>query len=426
MNVLPVTALSCLEMLLDHILACKEADGCKLEADCMTHARRHGYQLHVTYTCTCACTAGLVPGQARRRSHPKAFMARSRFRSKKAANWQAAASTAAIASTVTSASMSAGSVASLRGDIEALQGRCTTLRRSLGHTVPSDAEAKAALIAAVRGEQAEASLLQLRESKAAELQMLSLQCCGKSTRHCHGAAGPRGSRFNLRLQLAVADCMSQLQRENRALRKDRELAAGGGGAPSTSTAAAGGRDLTANNLGANLASCRPPPAWPAPRPASAGASVGRGARPEVSPSSEPSSRKNGALSACVNATVNATANGVNGRAALAAAAAAALLPHDARAGGRYWTQTLTLDVALILTLIPFRAIAQVRIHAVRAVCHTCSTGQPPPSVPPRRAPFTAPFTAPPALARAPSSQRRSQRRRARRPVSLRSVTAAKP
>ena len=48
-----------------------------------------------------------------------------------------------------------GSLATLRSDIEALQARCSTLRRSLGHTVPSDAEAKAALLAATRGEQAE-------------------------------------------------------------------------------------------------------------------------------------------------------------------------------------------------------------------------------------------------------------------------------
>ena len=42
------------------------------------------------------------------------------------------------------------------------------------------------------------ALMQLRDAKASELQLLALRCCGHSTRHCHGAARQPGDRFNVR------------------------------------------------------------------------------------------------------------------------------------------------------------------------------------------------------------------------------------
>ena len=137
---------------------------------------------------------------------------------------------------------------SLQADIDSLHSKCNELRQSLGHPTTLESEARALVKDGGSRPGTEQALLQLRESKASELQMLSLRCCGRSTRDCHGAVtGPSGSRFNLKLLLAVADCMSTqgkelaeqtkrheaLQRENRALRDltgQRSAAEGGSNA----------------------------------------------------------------------------------------------------------------------------------------------------------------------------------------------------
>lgn len=97
---------------------------------------------------------------------------------------------------------------------------------------------------------------------------------GKSTRNCHGVVGPRGSRFNLRLTLAVADCMSQLQSENRALRKDREpVASAGAVTPMVASEIGTGREANGS--------------YARPRPSPAVAAGGRHAWPAASsPASE--------------------------------------------------------------------------------------------------------------------------------------------
>ena len=121
-------------------------------------------------------------------------------------------------------------VSKLADDINHLHGRCNSLRRALGH-----APQPAADVAALKQQHArpEGVLLQLRDAKASELQLLALRCCGHSTRQCHTGAKQPGDRFNLALLLAVADCMAQqkaaisgyeqrheaLQRENRTLRQ---------------------------------------------------------------------------------------------------------------------------------------------------------------------------------------------------------------
>ena len=138
---------------------------------------------------------------------------------------------------------------SLQADIDSLHSKCNELRQSLGHPTTLESEARALVKDGGSRPGTEQALLQLRESKASELQMLSLRCCGRSTRDCHGAVtGPSGSRFNLKLLLAVADCMSTqgkelaeqtkrheaLQRENRALRDltgQRSAAEGGSSQP---------------------------------------------------------------------------------------------------------------------------------------------------------------------------------------------------
>lgn len=136
---------------------------------------------------------------------------------------------------------------SLQADIDSLHSKCNELRQSLGHPTTLESEARALVKDGGSRPGTEQALLQLRDSKASELQLLSLRCCGRSTRDCHGAVtGPSGSRFNLKLLLAVADCMSTqgkelaehtkrheaLQRENRALREltGQHSAAEGGSA----------------------------------------------------------------------------------------------------------------------------------------------------------------------------------------------------
>ena len=141
-------------------------------------------------------------------------------------------------------------LSNLQSDIETLHARCNVLRRKLGHTVVPDSEAKKVMSSTSR-QGVELALLQLREAKATELQMLSLRCCGHSTRDCHGSSsGPLGSRFNLRLMLSVADCMLQqgkelqvfsgrhetLQRENRTLREFAKQRTGAAGVASASAA----------------------------------------------------------------------------------------------------------------------------------------------------------------------------------------------
>ena len=136
---------------------------------------------------------------------------------------------------------------SLQADIDSLHSKCNELRQSFGHPTTLESEARALVKDGGSRPGTEQALLQLRDSKASELQLLSLRCCGRSTRDCHGAVtGPSGSRFNLKLLLAVADCMSTqgkelaehtkrheaLQRENRALREltGQHSAAEGGSA----------------------------------------------------------------------------------------------------------------------------------------------------------------------------------------------------
>lgn len=188
--------------------------------------------------------------------------------------------------------MSAAQVVShLTEQVHELHSRCNALRRRLGHPLqPSDN------IVTLKQQHSrpEAALLQLRDAKASELQLLALRCCGHSTRQCHGGnAAPKqaGDRFNLALMLAVADCMSQqaaelsgyaqrheaLVRENRTL---RELAGPRAKSvpPAASSAAgaagaAGARPASAS-AAARAPPQRPPPAFttrpPPPMPDAAG------------------------------------------------------------------------------------------------------------------------------------------------------------
>lgn len=122
-------------------------------------------------------------------------------------------------------------IAKLTAQIDELHQRCTQLKRSLGHSQVHE-ETDVAMLRKTHS-QPEAALLQLRDAKASELQLLALRSCGHSTRNCfsNGARQP-GDRFNLQILMAVADCMQaqQLQlkahneryekllHENRALR----------------------------------------------------------------------------------------------------------------------------------------------------------------------------------------------------------------
>jgi hypothetical protein len=167
-------------------------------------------------------------------------------------------------------------VSKLSSEIDELHARCNALRRTLGH-----ATTPASDVGALKQQHTkpEAALMQLRDAKVSELQLLALRCCGHSTRSCHGGA-PRqpGDRFNLALLFAVADCMCQqqeqlkchkqrseaLQSENRALRERTGQPPAPGGAAAPPPAAGRPRPASAGATAGRTAQPRPPPARPAP------------------------------------------------------------------------------------------------------------------------------------------------------------------
>ena len=97
---------------------------------------------------------------------------------------------------LTSAAASLAAISRLTGEIDQLHERCNKLRRTLGHAQQPSTD-----VATVKAQHThpEVALTQLRDQKASELQLLALQCCGHSTRQCHGANAPKrsGDRFNL-------------------------------------------------------------------------------------------------------------------------------------------------------------------------------------------------------------------------------------